>query len=155
MSCKLKGNHTFTAWAATIGSNEVEENSGVKQEEDEKTASPADEEAKTSGQVRGMDWPIEYIVCFAKVAKLHQHKTEVALSTEVLITLCWTAQRILAKQCEKQIWVQRKGWQRREVWPLRNKLLFSKPPQMKLLKHKDITLPESRPTHSLEWTWRP
>ena len=74
LSCMLKSNYTFTAWAATIGSNEVEENSGAKQEGDGQTASSADKEAKTSGGLGGMDQPVEYIVCFAKAVKLYQQK---------------------------------------------------------------------------------
>ena len=51
-SHKLKANYIFTARAVTVGSNDVEESSGVKQEWDGETAS-ADEEAKTSGGVEG------------------------------------------------------------------------------------------------------
>ena len=45
-SCKLKGNHTFTTWAVTIGSNEVEEDSSVKQGGDGETESSAEEEVE-------------------------------------------------------------------------------------------------------------
>ena len=73
-SCKLKGYHFFTARAATVGSNEVEENSREKQEGDGVTESSADEDAKTSGREGGTNQPMEYIICFAKAVTLYQQK---------------------------------------------------------------------------------
>ena len=66
LSCKLKVNCTFTAWAMTVGSNEGEENSSTKQGGDGETKSSADKEAKTSGGVGGMNQPMEYIIHFCQ-----------------------------------------------------------------------------------------
>ena len=73
-SHKLKGNHTFTTQDVTVGSNEVERNSGAKQEGNAETESSADKEAKTSGRVGGMDQPMEYIVHFTKAVELYQQR---------------------------------------------------------------------------------
>ena len=47
--CKLKGNHTFTAQAATIGNAEGEADSGLKKEGERKMEHLADEEMEESG----------------------------------------------------------------------------------------------------------
>ena len=75
----------------------------MKQEGDGETTSSADEETKTLGRVGEMDQPIEYTIHFTKAVELYQQKTEVVSGVEVLTTSCGTAQRILAKQHEKQI----------------------------------------------------
>ena len=66
----------------TIGSDEVEENSSVKQEGDGETVSSADKEVETSGRVGGMDQPVEYIIHFTKAAQLYQQKNRSCFGCE-------------------------------------------------------------------------
>ena len=58
----------------TIGNDEVEADSGVKQEGEGEMEPLADEEGKASGRAGGTDQPMDYIVCFAKAVKLYQQK---------------------------------------------------------------------------------
>ena len=74
--CKLKGNHTFTTWVATIWNAEGEAHSGVKQEGEGETEPSADEEVEASGRVEGTDQPMEYIICFAKAVELYPQKNQ-------------------------------------------------------------------------------
>ena len=57
-----KGNHTFTAWAVTIGNDEGEADSGAKQEGEGETEPLADEEVEVSGRASGIDrlWSISF-----------------------------------------------------------------------------------------------
>ena len=96
-SCKLKGNHTFTAQAETIVSNEAEENSSVKKEGDGETESSADEEAETSGGVGGMDQPMKYIIHFAKAVKLCQHKNRSCFGCGSPDHLMWDCPKDISK----------------------------------------------------------
>ena len=73
-SYKLKGNHTFTAQAATIGKDEVEEDTSVKQEGEGEAEPSADGDYKVSGRAGGTDQSMEYIVCFAKAVQLYLKK---------------------------------------------------------------------------------
>ena len=49
-SPKLKGNHTFTTQAATIGNDEGEADFGVRQGEEEETEPSGDEEVKCQAE---------------------------------------------------------------------------------------------------------
>ena len=49
----------------TIGNDEVEADSGAKQEGEGETEPSADKEVKVSGRAGGTDQPMEYIICFA------------------------------------------------------------------------------------------
>ena len=69
---KLKGNHTVTAWAVTVGNEEVEADSGAKQEGEGETEPSADEKVEASGRAGGTDQPMEYIVPLAKAVQLYQ-----------------------------------------------------------------------------------
>ena len=74
-SLKLKGNCTFTNQAVTIGNDETEEDSSVKQEgEGEKE--PSAEDVEASGRVGEMNQTIEYINCFAIAVELYQKKNK-------------------------------------------------------------------------------
>ena len=72
-SHKLKGNCTFTAWAVTIGNDEVVEDSSPKQEGGEMEPS-ADNDLKASGRAWGTDQSVEYIIDFTKAIELYQKK---------------------------------------------------------------------------------
>ena len=72
--CKLKGNHTFTVWAATIGNDEGEADSSARQGGEWETEPSTDEEVKMPGGAGGTDLPIVYIVYFVKAVKLYQQK---------------------------------------------------------------------------------
>ena len=68
------GNCTFTTQSATVESNEAEEDSGMKPEEEEEAKSSGREYAETLSGVGGEDQSVGYIVCFANVVRLYQRK---------------------------------------------------------------------------------
>ena len=51
--CKLQGNCTFTAQAATIGNDAAEKDLDVELEGEEETEPSADEEVEASGESKG------------------------------------------------------------------------------------------------------
>ena len=59
----------------TVGNDEVEADSGVKQEGEGEMEPSADEEVKTSGRVGGTDQPMEYIIHFARQSNCTNRKT--------------------------------------------------------------------------------
>ena len=73
-SQKLKGSHTFTIWSAMVESNEAEEDSSMKAEQEVGVESSAKEDAGTSSGVGGTDQSVGYIVHFANAVKLYQRK---------------------------------------------------------------------------------
>ena len=60
----------------TIGNDEAEEDSSVKQEEEGEMELSAneDEDVEASGGIGETDQPVEYIIHFAKVVELYQKK---------------------------------------------------------------------------------
>ena len=75
-SRKLKGNHTFTAQSAVVGSVGTEEDSSVKLEGEEAAESSEAEDQETPNEIGRADQPISYIICFANAVKLYQKKTK-------------------------------------------------------------------------------
>ena len=73
-SCRLKGNHTFTAQVVTIGNDEGEADPSVKQEGEGETGHSVDEEVEVSGRVGGTDQPMGYIIYFTQAVELYQQK---------------------------------------------------------------------------------
>ena len=71
---KLKGNHTFTTQAATVGNDKGEADSSAKQEGKGEMEPSADKEVKVSDGEGGTYQPMEYIVSFTKAVKLYQQK---------------------------------------------------------------------------------
>ena len=61
----------------------------------------ADDKVKASGRVEGTDQPMEYIICFAKVVKLYQQKTEVVLGAGVPDHLMWDCLKDFSKSAQK------------------------------------------------------
>ena len=59
---KLKGSHTFTVQSTTMESNEAEEDSGAKAEEEEEAESSFGEDTGTLSGVEEVDWSVGYIV---------------------------------------------------------------------------------------------
>ena len=101
-SQKLKGSHTFTAWSATVESNEAAEDSGMKAKEEEEAESSAGEDSEPQVELGG-DQSFGYTVCFANVVKLYQRKIEIVLDV-VVLTISWKiVWRILARPPEKQV----------------------------------------------------
>ena len=67
----------------------------------------------------------------------------------------WGCPKDTSKYAWKADLNTKKGWQRREAGHLRSQLLLREHIWMRLAKYKDIakdSLPESGPTHSLDWT---
>ena len=93
---KLKGNHTFTAQAASIGNDAGEADSGVKQEKEGDTEPSADEEVEASGTVEGINQHMEYIISFIKAVELHQQKNRSCFGCKSPDTSCGIAQKTLA-----------------------------------------------------------
>ena len=75
-SCKLKGHHTFSTQAATVGNGTAEEDPGVELEEEKETEPSADKEVEASGEVNEADQSIEYIVYFVNMVELYQKKNK-------------------------------------------------------------------------------
>ena len=100
---KLKDNHTFTTWAVTIGSNEVEEDSVWSGKEMERQNLQLTK--RSTHQVEQKEqsslWSISFILPWQ--SNYTNRKTEVVLGAEVPTTLCGIAQKTLAKQDEKWI----------------------------------------------------
>ena len=74
LSQKLKGSHIFTARSATVDSNRVTEDFGLKAEEAEEVKTSDGEDPETLDGVRGADQMVRYIICFANVVELYQKK---------------------------------------------------------------------------------
>ena len=72
---KLKGTCTFTTWAATVGNDKAEKDSGVKLE-GEGGQSLAGEDVETSSGVGETDQSTEYIIRFAKAVELYQKEKQ-------------------------------------------------------------------------------
>ena len=66
-SHKLKGNHTFTAQAATLGNGKVGKDSGAKAEGGEETELSDGKEVEATSRAGETDQSIEYIIHFTKV----------------------------------------------------------------------------------------
>ena len=67
---------TFTIQSTTVESNEAEEDSGKKAEEEYEAESSAGEDAGTLIGVGGVDQSVGYIVHFAKLVTLYQRKNQ-------------------------------------------------------------------------------
>ena len=139
----------------TIGNDEGEATSGAKQE--------GEGEIKlwlTKRFKHQMDQEEQYslwsiLFALPRQSNYTNIKPEVVSGVGVLTTSCGIAQNTLANLHGKWIQTQKRGWQRREARHLRSQLSPSEHPQKRLLKYKYImkdSLPESRPTLSLEWT---
>ena len=150
---KLKGNHTFNAQAVTIGNNEAEEDSSAKQEGEVEPS--GDKQVEAPGGVGGTAQPMEYIVHYARAVKLYQQKKRSCFGCRSPGHLIWDCPKDINKPAGKVDLNTKEGMAKKGGWaPPRSQLLLSKHPLTKLPKHKDIiedSLPESRPTHSLEW----
>ena len=96
---RLKGNHTFTAWVATIWNDEVEADSSMKQEGE--TEPSAEKEVKVSGRAGGTDQPKEYIVCFTQAVKLYQQKNKSYFGCQSPDHLVWDC----LKDMSKSAWI--------------------------------------------------
>ena len=72
---KLKGNHTFTTQAVTIGNAKDEADPDVKEEGEGEIEPLVDKEVKVSGRADGTDQSMKCIIHFAKVVKLYQQKS--------------------------------------------------------------------------------
>ena len=70
-SKKLKGSHTFTTQSATVESNGVAQDLGMKAE---KTESSDEEDPENLSGIGGTDQSVGYIICFANVVELYQRK---------------------------------------------------------------------------------
>ena len=156
-SFKLKGNCTFTTWAVTIGNAEGKADSGVQQEEEGEMEPLADKEVKCQAEQKEQirQWSIS--IALPRWSNFTNRKTGVVSDVGVLTTSWGIAHMTLANLHGKVLLTPNRGWQRREAGPLRSQLSLSKHPQKWLLEYKDImkdSLPESRPPHSLEWTWK-
>ena len=73
-SRKLKGNHTFTAQSAIVGSIGTEEDSSVKVEGEEEAESSGREDQEMLNEIGGTDQPISYIIHFTNTVELYQKK---------------------------------------------------------------------------------
>ena len=96
-SCKLKGNHPFTARAVTIGSVKHGADSGAKGGEEGETEPLADEEVKALGRMEETGQPMEYIVCFAKAVKLYQQKKRSCFRCRGPNHLMWDCPKDISK----------------------------------------------------------
>ena len=96
---KLKSNHIFTAQAATVGNDEVEADTGAKQEGGE-TEPLADKGVQASGRGGGTGWPMECIIALPRQLNYTNRKMELVSDVEVLTTSCGIAQKTLANCME-------------------------------------------------------
>ena len=99
---KLKDNHTFSSQVVTIGNAEGKADSDKKQEGEGEMEPSVAKEFEVSGGVEGTDQPKEFIICFAKVVKLYQQKTEVSGSGVPTVS-CTITQKTIANMHEKWI----------------------------------------------------
>ena len=155
-SCKLKGNHTFTAWAATVGNDLAEEDPGVEQEGEEETEPSADEEVEVLGKVKEADQSIKYIAHFIKVVELYQKKKKNSFMCGSPDHFVQDCPKDVSRPTQKVYLNKKEGMVKKGAGALRSWLPLSGHLWMRCLEHKDITedsLLESRPTHSLEWGW--
>ena len=97
LSCKLKGNHTFTTWAVTIRNADSKADFGAKQEGEGEMEPLADEEVKASGGAEGTDQPMEYIVCFTKAVELYQQKNRSCFRCRSPDHLVWDCLKDISK----------------------------------------------------------
>ena len=74
-SQKLKGTHTFTAQSATVESNGVTEDSGMKAEEAEGAEASDKENPETLSGFGEADQSVGYIIHFANTVKSYQKKS--------------------------------------------------------------------------------
>ena len=98
---KLKGCHTFTTWAVTIGNNMVEESSSAKQEGEGETEHSPDKEIEVSGRMGGTDEAIEYIIQFAKAVKWYQQKNRSCFGCGSPDHLLWDCSKDISKTAQK------------------------------------------------------
>ena len=115
-SCKLKGNHTFTAWAVTIGNAKGDADSGVKQEREGEMEPLADEEVKTSGRAEGADQHMEYIICLTKIVKLYQQKSRSCFRCECPNHLMWDCLKEIRKSAWKADLNTKEGMAKKGGW---------------------------------------
>ena len=73
---KLKGNHTFTTQAVTIGNDYTEEDPSVKLEGEGEMEPSADENVEASDRVGDTNESDRFIVCFTKAVELYQKKNK-------------------------------------------------------------------------------
>ena len=115
MHFQMPGNCTFATQATTIGNEEVEEDSSVKQEGGEKEPS-ADEEVKTSGRIGEMVQSVEYIIQFAKVVELYQKKNRNCHRCGSPNHIVWDCPKDISKSTQKVYFNTEEGMAKKGGW---------------------------------------
>ena len=154
---RKKGNCTFTAWSTAVEHHETEEDSGPKPNGEKEAASSAEEDVGMTGKVGDADPSLGFIACFANAVDLYQKRNCNCFgcgSPEHLVKDCLKEMGKTARKVGlnlKEEMVRKGGWSSQKLVAMQEASLGN------ALEHKDVSessLPEPRPTHTLEWDWK-
>ena len=154
-SQKLKGSHSFTAQSATMESNEAEEDSGAK----------AEEEKRPSLQLERMQEPLveleeqisQLIILSILPMQLSCIRGKIkTVSDVVVLAILWHCLKDLSKTAQKVSLNAKEGMMKKGGWPPQKPVgtqLASQDEAPRDWNVSKSSLLEPQSTYSVEWTW--